>query len=731
MAIDIDDVKLRTDLGAIGESGSDLLRQERELLTTDIKNTTIGEQQVDLGDIYRKSIREGTFTNLMSTPLERARAQANLDLGIEPGVENVSFDPTKVDLEGDLAQLSAKYGIGQNVIVGGRQAQSTTPVVSETGAATDRELSSIQERQALPTQGTASTANSYWDASRGVEIYARPGEYFELYQGGGVRIKKGELPEGSGAPASSLFTQPTNNLGQATPGFKEEQLGLTPAEGKEIKRTGQTIKNPQTGVDVHAKEGTILIEYTDGTVEERAIGSINQPGQTTSIGEFGPTAGELGITRDTEIKGGEGTEVTREPFSAKEELQAALAQSPEAGNELIKSQGLIGAEETTYLGTSYKGKQAGQGNAFYRAPDGTVLERSAALKPLAKELAAEAAGQAVGTGQIRFTDGLIGAAASFGIDLSGDETTNAIIEGLRNRPVVNVEQMYSQIQERMGVSTIKQNIDLIQQKQEAERIKFNDQVEDINSNPWSSEGLRTEKIRRASEKYEANKAGLAAELALYTALQDSARQEAQFVVGNAVNQANADRAFDMSLAQMAFDRIDQKFNAQVQIANLSMQQQQMKQSADQFLQQMALQREEIETSKQQFSQQFEQGQYEFEENLALQRQQEARLASGGGSAGERAVSLLGAISGQIDSILAGDRNVGAGGAFTTIAAYRDARSTALQQGVSPDDFDVVYGNQLSPYDRLTYGIGSTTNISQIENVQAGGDSGSLVDKYRP
>ena len=214
----------------------------------------------------------------------------------------------------------------------------------------------------------------------------------------------------------------------------------------------------------------------------------------------------------------------------------------------------------------------------------------------------------------------------------------------------------------------------------------------------------------------------------------SARQEAMWLAGTALQQANADRAFDVQIAQLTFERADQRFNAQVQMAQLQMQEE----GLDLQRQAAELDRLQVEQSANQFNQtfglqeqQFQRGIQEFEQNFAEQaRQFNAQLAKSSGTAGERAISRLGAISGQVENILSGDRNIGVGGAFTTIAAYRDARSTALQQGVSPDDFDVVYGNQLSPYDRLTYGIGSTTNISQVENVQAGGDSGSLLDKYR-
>jgi len=85
------------------------------------------------------------------------------------------------------------------------------------------------------------------------------------------------------------------------------------------------------------------------------------------------------------------------------------------------------------------------------------------------------------------------------------------------------------------------------------------------------------------------------------------------------------------------------------------------------------------------------------------------------TAGERTSAALQGASGDIESILSSERNEGAGGDFTTIAAYRDAKRKALQAGVTASEFKKQYAERLSPDDRITYGIGSTTNVGTLDD----------------
>jgi len=261
-------------------------------------------------------------------------------------------------------------------------------ILNDAGTPGKLETESFAERSALGATGTVvGTGDAYWDEGRGVTVHAPIGSHFEFYAGGGVKRVDSPLPQGStGAPASSLFNQPTAG-GKPVEGFKQEQLAIKPIEGKTIERTGQTVKNPQTGVDEYAGEGEILIQYTDGTVERRKVSDINAPGTATPIGEFGRTAEELGITRSTEIKGGAGDEITRAPQSAAQVLQDLISKgaSAEEIDEFLQSEGQTSTRDFELIGKSYKGRTAGEGMMFYQDPTNRkIVERPEQLKELAQ-----------------------------------------------------------------------------------------------------------------------------------------------------------------------------------------------------------------------------------------------------------------------------------------------------------------------------------------------------------
>lgn len=357
------DEEFRANYGGTGQAG------EREFLSGAVTNLNaqIEGQNINLGDAFRKAERTSAFMGL--TPLERATAQARADLGLSPiGSQGTTANLSQLDLSGNnLAEIAQRTGIAQNQIIDYRRGQAGSNVVSDTGLTNGPEQESYGLRSALPASGTPQKANNYWDSQRGVNVNAPPGSYFELYPGGAVKLVKGTI---TGTPehiTSSLFTQPKVG-NQPTQGFEKEELAIQPIEGKTIARTGQTIKNPETGVDVHAGQGNIMIEYDDGTVEERAVSNIQQPGEAKPIEEVGPTAEELGITRRTEIKGGPGPEVTRAPMSAAEAL--AAAQTPEEMDRIIQEEGLASTSTLEFIGTEYTDQKTGErriaaeGNAF-------------------------------------------------------------------------------------------------------------------------------------------------------------------------------------------------------------------------------------------------------------------------------------------------------------------------------------------------------------------------------
>lgn len=560
----------------------------------------------------------------------------------------------------------------------------------------EKETQSFAERSALPTTGTAKKVYSYWDDARGVRVNAPAGQHFELYPGGGVKnvpglIQKATITQQASDPnRTSLFDQPASLQAPGTydgKTFKQEQLAYQPIEGKTIARTGQTAFNPTTGVDEEAGPGEVLIEYTDGTVERRKIGG--GPGTAVPLGEFGRTAEELGIDRTTEIKG-PGGEIARAPQTETVEQIVKRGGSVQEIENRIKAAGLAATSDLTFLGTTRDGKTAKEGNAFYQAPDGTVLERPAILQSIAKKPQTE--GQA--DTAPRFSSELKSSFDNLGLGV--DEQT--MIQALRDRPIPNVQQLYTAIQTAQGVPTIQAQLKQIQDEMKALDDKYADDKASIDENPWLSESLRSRKQSALGEKYETKRAQLVNRQQLNQSLLQDARQEAQFIAGTAIQQANADRAFDMSLLQLSFERADQKFASQIQLAQLEMEEEKFTESKRQFDIGSALEKQKIGISEKQFGAELQFKERQFQEEIRQFNVQQARLRSGGGGGGtltERALAQAGGIGQQLEASRGKDGYVDPG-------VFNSLRAQAL---MSPGEFNSRYGSMVNPKDRSNLGIG--------------------------
>lgn len=512
-------------------------------------------------------------------PLPTTRKAYYGDAQITIADASQEFSRDQLFQESDKYRAADNLGISMQQLMQQRRRVAGGSVTGDEGFIGDKEVQSYNERKNIASSGDFNTATSYWDAGRGVQVHAPHGTYFQLYANGSVQPVQGDIPTKGATPgskgddtgSSSLFTQGTQAAPgggtMATPGFTQDQLGIKPAEGKTIARTGQTIKNPQTGVDEYAGEGEILIEYTDGTVENRKVSDINTPGSTTPIGEFGRTPEELGITRKTEIKGGAGSEVTRAPMTAAEAL--AGAKTPEEADAIIQAEGLSSTKNLEFIGQTYTDQKSGelrvakQGNAFYQDPvSNTVLERPISLQSLAK-VSTSPSVQAEAKLQEEIRKYLPQADQE---QLKSDFQSDGM---------GSFQKMYTDIQESQGTSSIKAEIESIQKEQKQVDDEYALAVKEVNANPYYSEAQRSKMIGLENDRYETKKSQLTARLQLQSGLLDSARQEAQFIAQGALQQYNADRDYDFNVLKYEADRIDSQLDAEYKLKSLALQERQV------------------------------------------------------------------------------------------------------------------------------------------------------------
>jgi len=226
---------------------------------------------------------------------------------------------------------------------------SASPPVSVSsptnGALEQQSLAERAAREIALTETIKRTGLTYYDEGRGVDVYAPTGQYFVEYENGAVELRfiPAGLPAGQDHPLKDEITV----NGRSSP-----NLGQVP---KLVARTGRTFFDPARGIDVYAGEGKFLVEYEDGTIEERNLpagGFVPLPTDFTVGGSdnsrpksaFGPSLEELGLVDSTTNR-------------------------PKPSEKLY----LIGE---TYVSSSGALRTAHDGNVFLQDPvTGIILER--------------------------------------------------------------------------------------------------------------------------------------------------------------------------------------------------------------------------------------------------------------------------------------------------------------------------------------------------------------------
>lgn len=433
---------------------------------------------------------------------------------------------------------------------------------------------SAEERLRLPTTGTGRKAYSYWDDARKVQVHAPSGQHFELFPGGGIKVVAGLIPyAGTGPPSgpgsreakeivaapSSLFVQPQTAEQLGVP-LKQETLAYEPIAGKTIESIGGSVFNPTTGVMEFAEPGETLIKYNDGTVERRKFGA--KPGTAVPAGQFGKTAGELGITRGTEIKGPSG-EIIRAPTE--------------------QQQSLLGGDRPVF----YRSKKTGEIKMYrddeaYRkrfggprpTPPSGALEKLQAEQPSLTE-------GSVGVTPEQFK--AAGGRESYPVDaLLSNYGLTASPQEFQAAPFQSFEDIYNKLLDKMGVSDFRAARSAYEKQLADVDAKYAEEVKDVDANPWTSESLRTRQVRALRDKYDTERAQLVSRLQLVQGWDDRARDDARFVATTALTQYNREREFQAYQVDRAMRRSDEMFSRGIQLANLGLTREQRQEQVRQF-----------------------------------------------------------------------------------------------------------------------------------------------------
>ena len=136
-------------------------------------------------------------------------------------------------------------------------------------------------------------------------------------------------------------------------------------------------------------------------------------------------------------------------------------------------------------------------------------------------------------------------------------------------PQNSFTNIYEKIYTELGIPTIK--------KQYEDTIKafgdlqneLNGKISDINDNPWFSEGIRVQKIEKLKERYEGKLSILTNQMNLYKGFYDSARDDAQFITGQAMTAYNRQQNLTQDFIFKAIDIAEKRAEAKQKLIEVS------------------------------------------------------------------------------------------------------------------------------------------------------------------
>lgn len=139
--------------------------------------------------------------------------------------------------------------------------------------------------------------------------------------------------------------------------------------------------------------------------------------------------------------------------------------------------------------------------------------------------------------------------------------SNALMETAKSQnPLITFADTYSQMLEKMGIPTVKEELTKINKQYGDLQNELNDKISAVNDNPWLTEGVRVQEVRKLEDKYEGKLKILTGQISQYEKLYSDGTDQAKFVAQEAVNMAHDQAVLDqalliqkMSLAEKALE----------------------------------------------------------------------------------------------------------------------------------------------------------------------------------
>lgn len=135
----------------------------------------------------------------------------------------------------------------------------------------------------------------------------------------------------------------------------------------------------------------------------------------------------------------------------------------------------------------------------------------------------------------------------------------------QTNPLEFVQSIYSQLIENFGLNSIKTQFEDYTQKVEELTNQMNDEIADINDNPWLVEGVRIKRIQKAQEKYAGRIDSATASMKYLNGLYSDGLAEARFLTQQTMSIYNDQVDFEQQLYRDALNRAEDRADAQTKM----------------------------------------------------------------------------------------------------------------------------------------------------------------------
>lgn len=127
-------------------------------------------------------------------------------------------------------------------------------------------------------------------------------------------------------------------------------------------------------------------------------------------------------------------------------------------------------------------------------------------------------------------------------------------------PIKTIKDITTQIFQSMGMGEADAEIKSIANELEGLENKRDEEIRNINDDPWLTEGVRLRKIAKAEEKWADQINNRVNKLQLLESVKDDARQQAQFALSTAIGIWDSERRFQQDQIQMYYDQAQREFD---------------------------------------------------------------------------------------------------------------------------------------------------------------------------